>query len=85
MMVPDSLALVADALGIGAHETPTSEEALERLPSMSFSRWNRIALTEPSGAKRGMRKQLNPSSAWASTRKASHIGADMNHLWPVMR
>ena len=24
-----------------------------------------------------------PPSAWARTRKASHIGADMNHLWPV--
>ena len=44
-----------------------------------------MALTDPSGAKRGMKKQLRPSSACASTRNASHIGADMNHLWPVMR
>ena len=39
----------------------------------------------PSGRKRGTRKQVSPSRARASTRKASLIGADMNHLWPVMR
>ena len=39
----------------------------------------------PWWTKRGMKKQLRPSSACASTRNASHIGADMNHLWPVMR
>ncbi len=27
---------------------------------------------------------MSPPSACASTRKASHIGADMNHLWPVI-
>ena len=31
-----------------------------------------------------MRKQVSPPGACASTRKASDIGADMNHLWPVM-
>ena len=35
------------------------------------------------GVQRGKRKQERPPSAWARTRKASHIGADMNHLWPV--
>ena len=39
----------------------------------------------PWWTKRGMKKQVRPSSACASTRNASHIGADMNHLWPVMR
>ena len=34
---------------------------MERLPSLSFRRWNWIALTEPSGAKRGMKKQVRPS------------------------
>ena len=34
--------------------------------------------------KRGMRKQVRPPGACASTRKASHMGADMNHLWPVI-
>ena len=63
----------------------TSEEALERLPSLSFRRWKRSALTLPSGRKRGIRKQESPPGACASTRKASDIGADMNHLWPVMR
>ena len=30
-----------------------------------------------------MRKHESPPSACARTRNASHIGADMNHLWPV--
>ncbi len=62
----------------------TSAEALERLPSLSLSRCRRSPLGEPSGRNRGIRKQLSPRSACASTRKASDIGADMNHLWPVM-
>ena len=28
---------------------------------------------------------MRPSRVWASTRKASLIGAERNHLWPVMR
>ena len=40
-------------------------------------------MRSPSGVQRGKRKQEMPPSAWARTRKASHIGADMNHLWPV--
>ena len=61
----------------------TSEEAFERLPSLSFSRWRWIRLRSPSGRNRGIRKHEMPPSACASTRNASHIGADMNHLWPV--
>src|ERR1044072_33867 len=60
-----------------------SLEALERLPSLSLSRCRRKRLRSPSGVQRGKRKQEMPPSAWARTRKASHIGADMNHLWPV--
>ncbi len=60
-----------------------SEEALEWLPSLSFSLWMRISLREPSGVMRGIRKQDSPSSACASTRKTSDIGAEQNHLWPV--
>ena len=67
-----------------ASANSTSEDAFERLPSLSFSRWKRSALTDPSGRKRGIRKQVSPPGACASTRKASHIGADMNHLWPVI-
>ena len=63
----------------------TSAEAFERLPSLSFSRSRRIAFCVPSGRKRGIRKQVSPSAACASTRKASDIGAEKNHLWPVMR
>ena len=61
----------------------TSEEAFERFPSLSFSRWMWIRLRSPSGRKRGIRKHETPPSACARTRNASHIGADMNHLWPV--
>ena len=60
-----------------------SDDAFERLPSLSLRRCNRKLLRSPSGVQRGNRKQEIPPSAWASTRKASHIGADMNHLWPV--
>ena len=61
----------------------TSLEALERLPSLSLSRWMWKGLRSPSGVQRGNRKQEMPPSAWARTRKASHIGAEQNHLWPV--
>src|SRR5699024_4447704 len=37
----------------------------------------------PAGRTRGTRKQLNPPGACASTRNASDIGAEQNHLWPV--
>lgn len=59
-----------------------SEDALERLPSLSLSRWMRKVLRLPSGRTRGTRKQVSPSGAWASTRNRSHIGADVNHLCP---
>ena len=39
----------------------------------------------PSGSRRGMKKQDRPRSVCASTRCASHCGAEKNHLWPVMR
>ena len=62
----------------------TSELALALLPSLSFRRWIWMALREPSGSTRGRKKQLSPAGACASTRKASHIGAEKNHLWPVI-
>ena len=58
----------------------TSALALARLPSLSFRRCSRTALSVPSGRQRGRRKQLSPPGAWASTRCASHIGAEKNHL-----
>ncbi len=39
----------------------TSDEALERLPSLSFRRWKRKPLPEPSPRMRGTRKQESPS------------------------
>jgi hypothetical protein len=68
--------------------TPCSSislEAFERSPSLSFRRWIRMGLRVPSGSQRGARKQLIPPGAWASTRKASDMGAEQNHLWPVSR
>ncbi len=67
----------------------TSAEALERLPSLSLSRWTANVLRVPSGSIRGSRKQVSPpppaepSGTRASTRKPSDIGAEQNHLCPV--
>ena len=60
-----------------------SDEALDRLPSLSFSRCSRIGLRVPSGRTRGSRKQERPPGAWASVRNTSDIGAEVNHLWPT--
>jgi hypothetical protein len=62
-----------------------SLDAFERLPSLSFRRWSRMAFRLLSGRQRGSRKHEGPGPrpVWASTRKASHIGADTNHLWPT--
>ena len=43
----------------------------------------RIALRVPSGSTRGRNRHDSPEAVCASTRKASHIGAEKNHLWPV--
>ena len=61
----------------------TSLEALAWLPSLSLSRCRNIRLRVPSGRIRGRKKQDKPPGAWASTRKTSHIGAEVNHLCPV--
>ena len=60
----------------------TSLEALAWLPSLSLRRCRNIRLRLPSGRIRGRKKQLSPPGAWASTRKTSDIGAEVNHLWP---
>ena len=62
-----------------------SLDALDRLPSLSLSRWMRNVLRVPSGSTRGTTKQVSPSAVCASTRNMSHIGADVNHLCPVSR
>uniref|UniRef100_A0A6J5ZXM0 Unannotated protein n=1 Tax=freshwater metagenome TaxID=449393 RepID=A0A6J5ZXM0_9ZZZZ len=62
----------------------TSLEALERLPSLSFSRSILILLREPSGRILGSAKQESPSGACARIRKRSLPGAEQNHLWPVI-
>ena len=64
----------------------TSLLELDRLPTLSFSRWMCTAFLPPSGRQRGTKKHEEPcSSVLASTRWPSHIGAEKNHLWPVMR
>ena len=67
-----------------APSNSTSLDAFERFPSLSFRRWMWKPLRSPSGVKRGRRKHESPPSAWARTRNASHIGAEQNHLWPVI-
>ena len=69
---------------VQAPSNSISDEALERLPSLSFNRCRRKRLSSPSGRRRGIRKQETPPSACASTRNASHCGAEKNHLWPVI-
>ena len=66
-----------------AFSNSISDDALERLPSLSFRRWMKIALRVPSGLNRGSRKHVKPPSRYASVRKPSLIGAEQNHLWPV--
>ena len=68
-----------------APSNSASDVALERLPSLSFRRIRRMAFFVPSGRKRGIRKQVGPSIVCASTRCASLIGAEKNHLCPVIR
>ena len=62
-----------------------SLDALDRSPSLSFSRWRAIGLRCPSGVQRGTQKQDSPPGACASMRKPSDIGAEQNHLWPVSK
>ena len=63
----------------------SSAEALDLLPSLSLSRIRCRRLRLPSGRTRGSTKQLRPPGAWASVRKRSDIGAEVNHLCPVSR
>ena len=60
----------------------SSQEALERLPSLSLRRTTSSRLRSPDGNTRGTTKQVTPSGACASTRNMSFIGAEVNHLWP---
>ena len=66
-----------------APRNSVSLEALETLPILRFSRMICSGFFVPSGRQRGTRKQERPPGAWASTRKASHIGAETKNLWPT--
>ena len=44
-----------------------------------------MALRVPSGRQRGRKKHVSPASVWARVRNPSLIGAEQNHLWPVIR
>src|SRR5437763_5959380 len=67
-----------------AESNSTSELAFDRFPSLSLSRWMWNPLRVPSGRHLGRRKHDRPPGACARTRNASHIGAEQNHLWPVI-
>ena len=66
-----------------APHSSTSLDAFDQSPSLSFNRISRKALRLPLASRRGIRKQVNPAGACASTRKASDIGAEKNHLCPT--
>jgi hypothetical protein len=66
-----------------APRSSVSLEALDTLPILRFRRSTCIGFLVPSGRQRGSRKQLRPPGACASTRKASHIGAETKYLWPT--
>ena len=63
-----------------ARSPPTRSSGCRACPSAAAMR---KPLRVPSGSTRGTRKHDSPAGACASTRKASHIGAEQNHLWPV--
>src|ERR1700729_110048 len=60
-----------------APRNSTSDDGSDRVPSLSFSRWNSIP--DP----RSTRKQERPSGACASTRYTAHGGYEQNHLWAL--
>jgi hypothetical protein len=66
----------------------TSLEAFDLSPSFSLSRWNMspVLRSPVDGIHRGTMKHdrpFGPSDVFASVRKASDIGAEVNHLWPA--
>ena len=58
----------------------TSEEALDRLPHLSLSRWKFRAFRSPPSRMRGRKKHEMPRGVWARVKKPSLIGAEQNHL-----
>ncbi len=61
-----------------------SADVLERLPNLSLSRCRRRGLRLPSGSTRGSRKHVSPLGACARVRNTSLMGAEVNHLCPVI-
>ena len=66
-----------------APRNSVSLDALEALPIFFFRRSTCMGFFVPSGRQRGSRKHDRPLSVCASTRKASHIGAETKYLWPT--
>ena len=72
-----------------APSSRTSPLAMERVPSLSFSRTMRNALAEPSGRARGSRNSATPGSPAgppsirASTSASSASALEQNHLSPL--
>ncbi len=55
---------------------------MDRLPSLSLSRWMRRPLRSPSGRTRGSRKQVRPPGAWASDEEQVAHGRGAEPLVP---
>ena len=66
-----------------APRSSVSLEAFETLPILRFRRSTCSGFLVPSGRQRGSRKHVSPPGACASTRNASHIGAETKYLWPT--
>ena len=66
-----------------APRSSVSHDALATLPILFLSRWICIGFLLPSGRQRGSQKHDRPPGAWASTKKASHMGAETKYLCPT--
>ena len=83
-MIGGDAATLAPMRQPNAPRHSVSDEALETLPILRFSRTNSMPFLAPSGNQRGLRKHVSPAGVCASVRNASHIGAETKNLWPVI-
>ncbi len=70
--------------GGGAHELHFGA-GIGLVAQLVFQALNEQRFIEPSGNTRGRNRQLKPEAVCARIRKASHMGAEKNHLCPVTR
>ena len=66
-----------------APRSSVSLDALDALPILFFRRSTCKGFLLPSGRQRGSKKQDKPAGVCASTKNASHMGAETKYLWPT--